>query len=83
MAVSMSLNSVGSPIGSAVAGPLIGAGLLVALAVAAGFAFAASAVTVLLIPGADRAAGPPEMPLPVEVPRPAPEAELAELRSAR
>ena len=83
MAVSMSLNSVGTPIGSAVAGPLIGAGLLVALAVAAGFAFAASAVTVLLIPGSDREAGPPEVPRPVEVPRTAPEAELAELRTAR
>ena len=83
MAVSMSLNSVGTPIGSAVAGPLIGAGLLVAVAVAAGFAFAASAVTVLLIPGSDREAGPPEVPRPVEVPRTAPEAELAELRTAR
>jgi MFS family permease len=83
IAVSMSLNYLGSPIGSAVAGPLIGAGLLVAVAVAAGFAFAASAVTVLLIPGSDGEAGPPEAPRSVEVPRPAPEAEPAALRTAR
>ena len=47
----MSLNYVGSPIGSAVAGPLIGAGLLVALAGGrAGFAFAAAAAAALMIP---------------------------------
>jgi MFS family permease len=68
-AVSMSLNYVGNPIGSAFAGPLVGAGLLAALAVAAGFAFAASAVTVILVPGAAHGARSAEASHPAEVPR--------------
>ena len=69
-AVSMSLNYVGNPIGSAVAGPLVGAGLLAALAVAAGFAFAASAVTGVLVPDSAREARRAEPPGPAEVPHP-------------
>ncbi len=69
-AVSMSLNYVGNPIGSAVAGPLVGAGLVAALAVAAGFAFAASAVTRVLVPDSAREARRAEAPGPAEVPHP-------------
>ncbi len=69
-AVSMSLNYVGNPIGSAVAGPLVGAGLLAALAVAAGFAFAASAVTRVLVPDSAHEARRAEPPGPAEVPHP-------------
>jgi len=57
-AVSMSLNFVGSPLGSAVAGPLIGAGLGVALAAAAGFSFAAAVLVQLMVPRHPTPAGP-------------------------
>jgi len=59
-AISMSLNWMGSPIGSAVAGPLIGAGLGIALVAGAGFTFAAAAAAALMIPalaGAARTLG--------------------------
>ena len=52
-AVSMSLNSVGSPIGSALAGPLIGWSLTAALWVAVAFAAAAAVFPILLIPARD------------------------------
>jgi MFS family permease len=68
-AVSMSLNFVGNPIGSAVAGPLLGVGLLAALAVAAGFAFAASAVTVMLVPDQARHSRSEMAGRPAEGPR--------------
>ena len=56
----MSLNWMGSPVGSAIAGPLIGAGLGISLVAGAGFAFAAAAAAALLVPalaGAARALG--------------------------
>jgi MFS family permease len=59
-AISMSLNWMGSPIGSAAAGPLIGAGLGICLVAGAGFAFAAAAAAALMIPalaGAARTLG--------------------------
>ncbi len=49
-AISMSLNWMGSPIGSAVAGPLIGVGVGISLVAGAGFAFAAAAAAALMIP---------------------------------
>jgi MFS family permease len=64
-AVSMSLNYVGSPIGSAAAGPLLGAGLAAGLAAAAGFSFAAAVMARFMIPGAA------DHPRAAEVPRPA------------
>jgi len=59
-AVSMSLNWMGSPIGSAVAGPLIGAGLGLALAAGAGFSFAAALAAALMIPALAGTARPLE-----------------------
>jgi MFS family permease len=50
-AVSMSLNYSGSPLGSIAAGPLIGAGLGIALAVATGFSIEATLLARLLLPG--------------------------------
>ena len=67
-AVSMSLNWVGSPIGSAIAGPLIGAGLGIALAAGAGFSFAAALFAALMIPVIAAVARPLEMA--GEAPRP-------------
>ncbi len=64
-AVSMSLNYVGSPLGSAAAGPLLGGGLVIAFAAAAGVSFAAAGLGVVTVPGSARA------PKPLEVPRPA------------
>jgi MFS family permease len=58
-AVSMSLNWVGSPIGSAAAGPLIGAGLGIALGTGAGFAFVAVLLAVLMIPATAMAVAAP------------------------
>jgi hypothetical protein len=49
-AVSMSLNFVGMPIGSALAGPLIGQSLNVALWAAVGFALLAGVFPLLTIP---------------------------------
>lgn len=49
-AVSMSLNFAGTPLGSAMSGPLIHAGLTVAIGVAAGFLLLAAGLTPLLIP---------------------------------
>jgi len=69
-AISMSLNYVGNPIGSAAAGPILGAGLLAALAVAAGFAFAASLVTVMLVPDQAHHARSETGPRPASEPRP-------------
>jgi predicted MFS family arabinose efflux permease len=58
-AVSMSLNYSGSPLGSLVAGPLIGVGLGVALVVATGFGIGAALLAGLLLPGrTPREAGP-------------------------
>jgi MFS family permease len=51
IAVSMSLNYTGSPLGSLAAGPLIGAGLGIAFAVATGFSIAATLRARLLLPG--------------------------------
>jgi MFS family permease len=51
-AVSMSLNYSGSPLGSIAAGPLIGAGLGIAFAVATAFSIAATLLARLLLPGA-------------------------------
>ncbi|MGP8160230.1 MAG: MFS transporter [Candidatus Dormibacteria bacterium] len=67
-AVSMSLNWMGSPIGSAIAGPLIGAGLGIALAAGAGFSFAAALFAALMIPVIAAVARPLEMA--GEAPRP-------------
>jgi MFS family permease len=53
-AVSMSLNYVGNPIGSAAAGPLLGVGLAVGLAAGAGLALAAAAVTMVMVPASAR-----------------------------
>ena len=64
IAVSMSINYVGSPLGSAAAGPLLGAGIGVALVVAAAFAFASSAVAVVMIPRSDARPGPAAAPRP-------------------
>ena len=50
-AVSMSLNYSGSPLGSAAAGLLIGAGLGIALAVATGFGVGAALLARVLLPG--------------------------------
>jgi MFS family permease len=61
-AVSMSLNWVGSPIGSAAAGPLIGAGLGIALGTGAGFAFIAVLIAVLMIPATAMAIAAPPPP---------------------
>ncbi|HYM97567.1 MAG TPA: MFS transporter [Candidatus Sulfotelmatobacter sp.] len=52
-AVSMSLNSVGNPIGSALAGPLIARSLDVALWAAVGFTLASALVPLLAIPARD------------------------------
>ena len=49
-AVSMSLNFAGTPLGSAMSGPLIHVGLTVAIGVAAGFLLLAAGLTPLLIP---------------------------------
>jgi MFS family permease len=49
-AVSMSLNFAGTPLGSAISGPLIHVGLTVAIGVAAGFLLLAAGLTPLLIP---------------------------------
>jgi MFS family permease len=49
-AVSMSLNFAGTPLGSAMSGPLIHFGLTVAIGVAAGFLLLAAGLTPLLIP---------------------------------
>jgi MFS family permease len=49
-AVSMSLNFAGTPLGSAMSGPLIHVGLTVAIGVAAGFVLLAAGLTPLLIP---------------------------------
>jgi len=61
-AVSMSLNWVGSPIGSAAAGPLIGAGLGIALGTGAGFAFIAVLIAVVMIPATAMAVAAPPPP---------------------
>jgi predicted MFS family arabinose efflux permease len=53
-AVSMSLNSVGNPIGSAIAGPLIAWSLDAALWTAAAVALVAAVFPILLIPGERR-----------------------------
>ena len=55
-AVSMSVNFIGSPIGSAVAGPLIGWSLNVALWVAVVIALVASVFPLLLVPAREDAA---------------------------
>ena len=49
-AVSMSLNFAGTPLGSAISGPLIHLGLTVAIGVAAAFLLLAAGLTPLLIP---------------------------------
>jgi MFS family permease len=49
-AVSMSLNFAGTPLGSAMSGPLIHVGLTLAIGVAAGFLLLAAGLTPLLIP---------------------------------
>ena len=49
-AVSMSLNFAGTPLGSAISGPLIHVGLTVAIGVAAAFLLLAAGLTPLLIP---------------------------------
>ena len=49
-AVSMSLNFAGTPLGSAISGPLIHVGLTVAIGVAAAFLLLAAGLTRLLIP---------------------------------
>src|SRR5258708_37939261 len=51
IAVSMSLNFSGSPIGSAITGPLLHFGLGFALAVSAGVTFVAAGVALLTVPG--------------------------------
>lgn len=53
-AVSMSLNFVGYPIGSSLAGPLVAHSASLALGVAAGFAAAATVAALLLVPGGGR-----------------------------
>ena len=53
-AVSMSLNYSGSPLGSAAAGPLIGAGLGITFAVASGFSLGAALLARVLLPGPQR-----------------------------
>jgi MFS family permease len=63
-AVSMSLNYVGNPIGSAAAGPLLGIGLAVALAAGAGLALAAAAVTMVMVPSSARDPRSQEAPRP-------------------
>ncbi len=55
-AVSMSVNWVGQPIGSALAGPLIGSSLNLALWAAVFFALAAAAFPLAAVPAADDAA---------------------------
>ncbi len=52
-AVSMNLNYSGSPVGSAMAGPLLGAGLAVGLGAAAVFPLAGAALTLALVPALD------------------------------
>jgi hypothetical protein len=54
-AVSMSLNSAGSPIGSALAGPLIAASLNVALWAAVGATLASLVIVLVAIPSRDEA----------------------------
>jgi len=49
-AVSMSLNFAGTPLGSAISGPLIHVGLTFAIAVAAGFLLLAAMLVPLVIP---------------------------------
>jgi hypothetical protein len=49
--VSMSLNFMGSPIGSAAAGPLIGAGLVVCLGTATGFSCGTALLARVMLPG--------------------------------
>jgi len=53
-AVSVSLNMVGGPVGSAIAGPLIGWSLSAALWVAVGFIALAAIFPILVIPGRDK-----------------------------
>jgi MFS family permease len=57
-AVSMSLNSLGNPIGSALAGPLIGWSLNAALWVAAAACLIAAVFPLLLIPAGDEGVAP-------------------------
>lgn len=57
-AVSMALNFAGMPVGSAMAGPLVGRSLTVAVLAAVGLSLVASALCVLLIPRAGIAASP-------------------------
>jgi MFS family permease len=57
-AVSMSLNSLGNPIGSALAGPLIAWGLNAALWAAAAACLIAAVFPLLLIPAADEGVAP-------------------------
>jgi predicted MFS family arabinose efflux permease len=54
MAVSMSLNFSGNPIGSAITGPLLHFGLSFTLAVSAAFTFAAAGMALLTIPNRPR-----------------------------
>jgi MFS family permease len=53
-AVSMSLNYVGSPLGSAAAGPLLAAGLPICLGAAAGVSLVAAILGLVMIPGSSR-----------------------------
>ncbi len=53
-AVSVSLNIVGGPVGSAIAGPLIGVSLTTALWVAVAFTAAAAIFPILVIPARDK-----------------------------
>jgi len=57
-AVSMSLNSVGNPIGSAVAGPLIAASVNVALWAAVGATLASLVIVLVAIPGREEVVVP-------------------------
>ena len=53
-AVSMSLNFVGSPVGSAMAGPLLGAGMIICLSTAAGFSCGAALLAHVMLPKGGR-----------------------------
>ena len=61
-AISMSLNSLGNPIGSAVAGPLIGRSLDVALWCAVAICLVAGLLPMLAIPGRDSAPADANLP---------------------
>lgn len=64
-AVSMNLNYAGSPVGSAIAGPLLATGLALGLGAGAAFPLVGAALTLVLVPAQDGAPAPVAAPAEV------------------